>query len=281
MSNLASSMYLLAMAIGLHLLITEGWRTRIGRVSLVGEVLDAEPQVTRPHRVVPDRWVLSILIAGTGRYQFADGRSMAIDAGTVLLIPPGQHHWYGTADRAPWTELFAVFAGPLFDGLASAGVLTGQIIHRPQPEPQTAALRALLRREPRSHQEAELQVMGLGQWLVEVLQPTGAEGHSPEIAAGLEALTADMTAARSIPEIARSVGMSYDRFRHQFTREVGQSPLEYRSNRRLQNAAGLLQMTDMTIRAIARTLGYTDEFHLSRRFRARYGIPPSQYRRRL
>jgi AraC-like DNA-binding protein len=35
----------------------------------------------------------------------------------------------------------------------------------------------------------------------------------------------------------------------------------------------------MTHREIARTLGYADEFHFSRRFRAQYGVPPRDYRR--
>jgi AraC-like DNA-binding protein len=280
MSELAPYMYVLAMDSGLNLLITEGWDTRIGSVSLAGEVLDAEPYVTRPHRVVPDRWVLSVLIAGSGHYRFADGRRVALTAGSVLLVPPGHRHWYGTEDGAPWTELFAVFAGPLFDLLAGTGVLTDQVVHRPHPRPRTAALRALLSREPRSQHDAELQVMGLGQWLVDLLRPAAAEPRSAEMTAAVDLLEADPTASLSMPEVARSIGMTYDAFRRQFAREVGQSPLEYRNHRRLQTAAGLLLMTGMTTRAIARSLGYTDEFHLSRRFRAAYGIPPSEYRRR-
>ncbi|MBO0885175.1 MAG: helix-turn-helix transcriptional regulator, partial [Mycobacterium sp.] len=79
-------------------------------------------------------------------------------------------------------------------------------------------------------------------------------------------------------EVATRVGQPYDTFRHRFAAEVGQSPLAFRNTRRLQAAATMLRMTDLTVRAIARTLGYTDEFHLSRRFRARFGCSPSTYR---
>jgi transcriptional regulator GlxA family with amidase domain len=44
-------------------------------------------------------------------------------------------------------------------------------------------------------------------------------------------------------------------------------------------AATLLRLTDLTHREIARTHGFADEFHLSRRFRAQYGVPPREYRR--
>jgi len=47
----------------------------------------------------------------------------------------------------------------------------------------------------------------------------------------------------------------------------------------VQTAATLLRLTDMTHREIARTLGFADEFHLSRRFRAQFGVAPRDYRR--
>jgi transcriptional regulator GlxA family with amidase domain len=83
-----------------------------------------------------------------------------------------------------------------------------------------------------------------------------------------------------MPAVAESVGLPYDTFRRRFTAEVGLSPLAYRNAQRLRSAATLLKMTEMTIRQIAIQLGYADEFHLSRRFRAHFGVPPRTYRRR-
>lgn len=92
-------------------------------------------------------------------------------------------------------------------------------------------------------------------------------------------LADDLTAALDMRRVAADVGLPYDTFRHRFAAEVGQPPLMYRNTRRLQAAAILLRMTDLTLRTIAHTLGYTDEFHLSRRFRAHFGMPPRDYRR--
>ena len=80
-------------------------------------------------------------------------------------------------------------------------------------------------------------------------------------------------------ELAAEAGLSYDTFRRRFTAQVGRPPAAYRTERRLQTAATLLRLTDMTHREIARTLGFADEFHLSRRFRATYGVAPRDYRR--
>ena len=37
---------------------------------------------------------------------------------------------------------------------------------------------------------------------------------------------------------------------------------------------------DVRLAEIAATLGFCDEFHLSKAFKRKYGAPPSQYRRR-
>jgi len=79
--------------------------------------------------------------------------------------------------------------------------------------------------------------------------------------------------------VAAEVGLSYDAFRRRFTAQVGQSPSAFRTSRRLQTAATLLRVTDLTHREIARALGFADEFHLSRRFRAQFGVSPRDYRR--
>jgi AraC-like DNA-binding protein len=51
------------------------------------------------------------------------------------------------------------------------------------------------------------------------------------------------------------------------------------SVRRLQAAAPLLRLTDLTHREIAGTLGFADEFHLLRRFRSHFGVSPRDVRR--
>ena len=97
------------------------------------------------------------------------------------------------------------------------------------------------------------------------MPPTGSATTRP----------AAWTSSSSPPRSASS----YDTFRRRFTAQVGQSPSAYRSGRRLQTAATLLRLTDLTHREIARVLGFADEFHLSRRFRARFGVSPRDYRR--
>jgi AraC-like DNA-binding protein/quercetin dioxygenase-like cupin family protein len=255
---------------------SSGLRTRLGWVSMAGEVVDDRPHVQSPQRTMDD-WILSFVIAGSGRYRHADGSTVPLPTGSVTLVPPGVAHWYGTAGTQAWSELFVVFNGPVFDLLAARGVLDGTGPRTPAPIPSATTLRGVVRASAHTTAAAEHQVLAVADWL---LDASRADDTDPATALDDAArrLAGDTTARLSLPLLADSLGLSYDTFRHRFAAEFGQPPAAYRNAARLAAAATMLKLTDLTTGEIARRLGYTDEFHLSRRFRARYGSPPGRYR---
>jgi AraC-like DNA-binding protein len=63
-----------------------------------------------------------------------------------------------------------------------------------------------------------------------------------------------------------------------FHRTYGQSLVEYARDARLEKARRLLGARDMPIAMIAAETGFTDQSHLARCFRKRYGVSPAEYR---
>ncbi|MCW6005009.1 AraC family transcriptional regulator [Micromonospora sp. CPCC 205371] len=240
-------------------------------------MVDHEPVVPAPFRVM-DGYVLSAVTGGTGSYRHHDGLIQPIGPGTFTIVPPGVPHWYGTPPGQPWTETFAVFAGPLFDMLAGSDVLAAAGPRSPRPAPSIAELRTVLGARPRSARAAERQLLALADWLLDTAEPDDGPVPSDAVAAAAAMLAGDLSARLDMRSVAVQVGLPYDVFRHRFARELGESPLAFRNARRLRAAANLLRVTDMTVREIALAIGYTDEFHLSRRFRAHFGVPPRDYR---
>ena len=261
--------------------LSEGPSTRLGRLLLAGEVIDDEPIMPSTLRVM-DAYVLSVILGGEGAYRDADGREERIVAGAHTIVPPGIPHRYGTDPGHRWTELFAVFAGPLFDSLAALGILAAAGPRYPRPIPSIEALRAVLRTPASSQRAAEHQLLALAAWLLDT-QDAGEQqpgpAISPDVAKAVARLSDDLTGDVDLQTVAAESGLSYDTFRRHFTAQVGQSPSAFRTARRLQTAATLLRLTDMTHREIARTLGFADEFHFSRRFRAQFAVSPRDYRR--
>jgi AraC-like DNA-binding protein len=270
-------MYVLAMSGYCRFTISDAPQTRIGRISLAGEIFDQEPVMPRGSLRTVDEFVLSLVMLGEGTYRWPDGRTADIVPRTVTIVPPGEPHWYGTRSGERWTELFAIFNGPLFEMLQSAEVLTG-----PGPRPLAAgansnALAMILQTQPRSQAAAEHQLLALAEWLTAAF--SSETGEDPLCSRAAHRLTSDFTEKVDLQGLAGDLGLGYDAFRRRFSAEFGLSPLAYRNSRRLETAATQLRLTSLTTREIASRLGYTDEFHFSRRFRSQFGVPPSAYRK--
>ena len=85
----------------------------------------------------------------------------------------------------------------------------------------------------------------------------------------------------SLEEIAQKCNMKYDVFRKQFKKVFGYSLEKYRIHLRMLEAKKLLSNKDMTIKDIAYTLGYCDDFAFCKQFSKFEGITPGKYRKTL
>jgi len=83
----------------------------------------------------------------------------------------------------------------------------------------------------------------------------------------------------TIDELAREVGLSRSSLAERFSQMVGQAPMQYLTQWRMQVAAGLLSGGTDSVNAIAREVGYASEAAFSRVFKKTVGTPPATWRR--
>ena len=83
----------------------------------------------------------------------------------------------------------------------------------------------------------------------------------------------------SIQELAKDLGIGYEKFRKLFKIQTGQSPGKYVMQKRMDYAKALLIEKNKSIKEIGLDLGFSDAYAFSKQFRNVVGISPSNFRR--
>lgn len=85
--------------------------------------------------------------------------------------------------------------------------------------------------------------------------------------------------AWTLDELAQEVGLSRSVLTQRFARYLGQSPMAYLADWRLELAAESLRTTNRSVLQIAGEIGYDSEAAFNRAFKRRFDFPPARYRR--
>jgi len=83
----------------------------------------------------------------------------------------------------------------------------------------------------------------------------------------------------SIEELGDAVGLSRSALHERFSQLVGQPPMQYLAQWRMQVASRLLLQSTMNVAAVALEAGYDSEAAFSRAFKRAVGLPPAAWRR--
>jgi len=83
----------------------------------------------------------------------------------------------------------------------------------------------------------------------------------------------------TLKALARSVGLSRSALAERFTSYVGQPPMQYLTNWRMQLATSELRARDESLAQIANRVGYESEAAFSRAFKKALGSSPGQWRK--
>lgn len=81
-----------------------------------------------------------------------------------------------------------------------------------------------------------------------------------------------------VDALASECGTSKSVLFRVFRRHLGVPPIEFQRFLRLRRAELMLRTTDLPVKAISGTLGFSSQFHFSELFKERYGASPSGFR---
>jgi AraC-like DNA-binding protein len=100
----------------------------------------------------------------------------------------------------------------------------------------------------------------------------------PRIGAALRSLHENLNSPWTVESLAEAAGMSRSAFASHFKELLGQTPLEYVTDWRMQKAAQLLREQDKKLIDVAQSVGYESDAAFSKAFKRVVGVTPGEYR---
>ncbi len=227
-----------------------------------------------------DSFALVYLLEGSGRMKVESQPVMSCRAGDILFVYPGVLHGYGPGPGEHWSELYVCFNGPVFESWRQRGLLNvNHAMQRLVPISRwLPQLEAVVGPGLPLDATGMLQrVCRLQKFLADIMEsPKAEETRVPWLETAMNELVDGPGLAAEA--VARKLGLSYETFRKEFARETGYPPARYRMRRIIEQATVLMTERNLSNKELAETLGFSDEFHFSRRFQQVTEKSPRQYR---
>lgn len=264
-----------------------------------------------------DSIIIHYVLAGAGSVRCGGGRRVPFTPRNVIIVPARQAHDVGASDNvvgearagdhcallddglikftagdgtadtllvcgmisASYAGAFGLFDSlrePLVEDLSSSNVLQ-----------QTFDLMFAEIANPSIGTQAMAEAL-MKQCLILLLRQhlRSGEATSPlfvllgdqRLARAVTEVLENPAAPHSVESLACKAGMSRASFADRFAQAYEQTPMEFVQKVRLRIAAGLLTTTDLPIKIISNSIGYTSRSSFSRAFRAIYGAYPKAFR---
>ncbi|HEX7057735.1 MAG TPA: AraC family transcriptional regulator [Bacilli bacterium] len=124
--------------------------------------------------------------------------------------------------------------------------------------------------------------------LFQLGKPSGRSAHAPALSGKLDRLKNVLTYIENhfqepirLRDLAAIVSMSEAHFCRFFKEITNKTPIEFINRHRVQQAARLLQETNLKITSVALDVGYNNPSYFINMFKRFYGCTPHDYRRRF
>lgn len=228
-----------------------------------------------------DECVIGVNLVGTEQV-WLDRRTFEAGPGSITLYNPGQIQGGGAAEGVPW-HFVSLYAGAdrLADDLGLAHLeFDRALCFAPALAAQLAhAAKGALSADPLLrglNEDALVVLLGEVVKLSGVRLPDGASAGSRLVAQAQELLAAQLHQGVALDALGDELGLSKFHVLRTFQKETGLSPRQWAMQLRTRRAKGLLR-SGLSAAEVAHDLGFADQSHLNRHFRAAYGITPGRY----
>lgn len=225
-------------------------------------------------------------VKGGGWVELAK-RLYPVRAGDLLVLPPAVPHAYGAHASRPWTVHWARAVGAdLREYLNALGVSVESPVLRMGEDLQVVRLfnelvAALGQGSSFAHLlHASHTLAHLLALVIEYCQERQRESSDSvqKVAESIIYMNEHLHEPLRVSALAALANLSPAHFAVRFKEQTGCSPRDYLHLLRIHRACQLLRSSTLSVKEIGVRLGYQDQFHFSRQFKAFQGVAPTEYR---
>lgn len=228
-----------------------------------------------------DECVIGVNLVGEEKV-WLDRREFYAGPGSITLYNPGQIQGGGAADGVPWhfVSLYAT-ANQLAADLGLAHLEFDRSLGFEPDLAQRLATTIKGASSPDTlvrdlNEETLVLLLGEVVNLSGVRLPGSAKAGKALINHAQQMLAAHLHQSLTLDHLGAELGLSKFHLLRAFQKETGLTPREWAMQLRTRRAKGLLRQGVSPSQA-AHDLGFSDQSHLNRHFRAAYGITPGHY----
>ena len=236
---------------------------------------------------IRDHYCIHYILSGSGYYS-ARQESWYLGVGDMFILYPGEEvHYY--ADQAePWEYAWVGFMG------SDAGsVIRNTGFSREKPyikkgcipdEQLRSGLERIYQLKGNTY-EASVAMTGALYSLLSVFmhyydrEDQGKEIQMLYVEQAQKYIETNYSYPITIEDVAAYVGISRSHLFRSFQMHTGKSPKEYLSEHRMKQACRLLKETQLSVSAIAYSVGFENNLYFSKAFKKYRKQSPSVYRR--
>jgi AraC-like DNA-binding protein len=235
-----------------------------------------------------DQALLIYCVKGGGWCELA-GQLHTVRAGDLLVLPPDVAYTCGAHVANPWTIHWASALGAnLPDYLNELGVSVQSPLVSMGEDLQLARLfNEVL--QTLEHGSSFLNLLQASHALAHLLAVSIRHRHEhtrdasdavEKVAQGIIYMSEHLDQPLRVSALAALANLSQAHFSVLFKQQTGCSPRDYLHLLRIHRACQLLRGSTLNVKEIASKLGYLDQFHFSRQFKAFQDLSPTEYRER-
>lgn len=232
---------------------------------------------------IRDHFLIHHVVSGTGYYKTHD-KLYTLQAGDSFLIYPNTEITYYADEKDPWEYAWVGFTGSDAPSiLQSAGFSRLHPVRRDNEHSSAIARQLLHIYEARGSSFAHsVEMTGrLYTALALFMKTSGYQTRQDTCHTyaqkGIEYILANYSYPITIEDVADYVGISRSHLFRCFKEAVGKSPKDYLTELRIRQACLLLKQSDLSITAIANSVGFDNSLYFSKAFHRVKGMSPSAY----